>query len=145
MRAPILAILAITLCLLAAPASAQDTVTVLVGDHSALHSEDVEIPIEVTGAVSIGAMRIEMTFDPSVLTVAAVRAGDLVGGGILMDNKDTPGLVTISVIHATGFSGDGVVVTLIVHVEGEGGDSSSLHLQNVTAHHFETKALKPKP
>jgi len=120
---------------------AQGTMTVEVGDIRAPHGEDVEIPIDVKGASGVGAMHIELTYDTAVLSpIREVQAGDLAGGGLVVGNTSTPGRVTISIAHANGFSGDGVVAKVVARVAGQDGASTPLSLQNVTANHFQTKA-----
>jgi len=120
---------------------AQGTITVQVGAIGAPHDQDVEIPIEVKGASGVGAMHIELTYDPSVLSpIREVRSGDLAGGGLVVGNTNTPGRVMLSIAHANGFSGDGVVATVVGRVAGKDGASTALELQNVTANHFQTKA-----
>jgi len=144
MRLSRLAILAVVVMwLLAATAVAQGAMTVLVGDVKGPHAQDVEIPIEVKGASGVGAMHIEMAYDPAVLSVKEVQAGDLASGGMVVGNTTASGLVTISVAHASGFSGDGVVAKVVARVSGKGGATSPLNLQNVTANHFQTKAVIP--
>jgi len=120
---------------------AQGTITVQVGAIGAPHGEDVEIPIEVKGASQVGAMHIELTYDTAVLSpIREVREGDLAGGGLVVGNINTPGRVTVSVAHANGFSGDGVVAKVVARVAGKDGASTPLELQNVTANHVQTKA-----
>lgn len=141
-----LAILAgvLAVVLLSRTVIAQGTVTVLVGDIEAPHGEDVEIPIEVQGASGVGAMHIEMTYDTAVLSpIREVQTGDLASGGLVVGNTSTPGRVTISIAHASGFSGDGVVAKVVARVAGKNGASTPLDLQNVTANHFQTKAVIP--
>lgn len=129
--------------LLSILAVAQGALTVVAGDITGEHRENVEIPIEIKGASGVGAMHIEMSYDPAVLSIREVQAGDLVSGGLVVGNTSASGLVTISVAHANGFSGDGVVAKVVAHVSGRDGDTSSLNLQNVTANHFQTKAAIP--
>lgn len=137
------ATLTVVAWLLVATVAAQGPVTVQVGDIQAPHGEDVEIPIEVTGASGVGAMHIEMTYDPAVLTVKEVQSGDLLGGGQVAGNTATAGRVTISAIHPGGFSGDGIVAKVVARVGGKDGATCPLSLQNVTANHFQTKAAIP--
>lgn len=129
--------------LLTVPVLAQAGLAVSVGDVQGAPNTDVEIPIDLKGAAGVGAMRIEVTYDPAVISVRDVKGGDLASGALVVGNTATPGLVTISVAHATGFSGDGKVALLVARPAGQDGDRSPLTLQNVTANHFQTKALIP--
>lgn len=136
-----LMIVLVMLCALAGSAVAQAALSVQIGDLTAPHGEDVEIPIRVSGASGVGAMHIEVAYDPAVLSpIREVEAGDLASGAMVVGNTNTPGRVTISLAHPTGFSGDGVVATVRARVAGQDGDSTDLRLENVTAHHAQTKA-----
>jgi hypothetical protein len=133
--------LAIILCLLAVPVLAQGGLTVSVGDIRAPHGQDVTIPIEVRGASGVGAMHIEITYDPAVLApTGTVQPGQLAAGGLVVGNTSASGRVILSVAHANGFSGDGVVANVVARVSGMDGASTPLRLQNVTAHNAQSKA-----
>jgi hypothetical protein len=126
---------------MAGPVLAQGTLAVQVGEIRAPHGEDVEIPIEVKGASQVGAMHIEVAYDPAVLSpVRRVEAGDLNSGALIQYDDRTSGKLTISMIHARGFSGDGVVAKVVARVAGKDGASTPLELQNLTANHVQTKA-----
>jgi hypothetical protein len=60
---------------------------------------------------------------------------------MVVGNPDVPGVVTVSMVHATGFNGDAVVATVVGRVAGKDGASTALQLQNVEAKHVQTKAL----
>ena len=146
MKPRLLAILlsVLTLVVMGTAVIAQGTVTVLVGDVQAVHGEDVEIHIEVKDASGVGAMHVEMSYDPAVLSpIRGVELGDLASGGLVVGNTDSPGIVTIAIAHPTGFSGDGVVAKVMARAAGSDGASTDLGLENVTVHHYQTKALVP--
>jgi len=133
--------LAIILGLLAVPVLAQGGMTVSVGEIRAPHGQDVTIPIEVKGAAGVGAMHIEMTYDPAVLSpIGEVQPGSLASGGLVAGNSNATGRVIIAVAHAGGFSGDGVLANVVARVAGKDGAGSALQLQNVTAHSAQSKA-----
>jgi hypothetical protein len=141
MRLRSLVALAMLLLLSVGPVFAQSTLTVGVGDIQGVHGEDVEIPVEVSGASQVGAMHIEVVYDPAVLLpIRSVATGDLNSTALIQYDDRFPGKLVISMIHAQGFSGDGVVAKVVARVAGKDGASTPLDLQNVTANHVQTKA-----
>ncbi len=100
---------------------------------------DIEVPIKVTGAVDIGALGIELSYDPAVIEAIEVSAGPLAAGGMLQSNLETPGRVMIGLISTAGISGDDIVATVTLRPVSGGGGSSPLLLTNIEAYHVETE------
>ena len=134
-RATILTALLMTLC---GTAAAQAGLTVKVGDVSAGHRQATEVPIELVGASNVGSMHIELVYDPAVLEPLEVNLGALASGALPESNLDTPGRIVIGLISADGISGSGQLAVVTFDVPGQGGETSSLTLENVTAHDADT-------
>ncbi len=100
---------------------------------------DIQVPIEVTGAAEIGALGIELSYDPEVVEAIEVSAGPLASGGMLQSNLDTPGRVKLGLISTIGVSGDGTVATVTLRPVSGGGGFSPLLLSNIEAYHVETE------
>jgi hypothetical protein len=124
-----------TLC---GSAAAQAGLTIKVGDVSAGHRQSTEVPIEVAGASNVGSMHLELVYDPAVLEPLEVNLGALASGAFPESNLDTPGRIVIGLISADGITGSGQVAVVTFDVPGHDGDTSSLSLENVTAHDADT-------
>jgi hypothetical protein len=106
------------------------SVTVRVGSVEAAAGEVVEIPILLEGSPGIGAMHLELTYDPALLALESVEQGALVAGNALMAfNTDVPGRIVISLAAADEISGDGTLATARFLVNGEKGQVSALDLE----------------
>ena len=116
------------------------TITVRVASAKAASGEEVEIPITVEGASGIGAVQLELTYDPSVLEAQAVEKGALVGDNTLLDfNVAEPGRLIVGLVTLDGVDGDGDLLVTKFLVTGETDQKSPLGLENVQAWEGETR------
>jgi len=95
--------------------------------------EEVSIPINAENANNIGALHLELVYDPAVLEPTEVEKGVLSGNAMLEFNIDMPGRVVIGMIDAAGMSGDGSLVVVSFRVIGKEG-TRTLDLEKVAAH-----------
>jgi hypothetical protein len=94
----------------------------------------VDVPIQVVGAPSLGAIHLELDYDPQVLTPDTVTRGALAGSNALTDfNTAKPGRLVIGLVTLDAINGDGAVAIVRFKVIGESGTSSTLTLQNSKA------------
>jgi hypothetical protein len=107
-------------------------------DYSGSPGSTVDVPLDIRGASEVGAMTIVLTYDPSILGVSDVVAGDLTGDSMLAYDSAVPGILGISVADADGISGDGSLVVILFSVIGELGDTSPLTLETFEANHVDT-------
>jgi hypothetical protein len=90
----------------------------------------VDVPIDVAGASGIGALHLEVTYDPAVIKPDTVTRGALAGGNSLIDfNPDNPGRLIIGIATLDDIKGDGVLATARFKVVGEAGQSSPLGIE----------------
>ena len=109
-----------------------EVATLAIGEVEAAHGDGVEVPVELTGAAAIGAVHLEITFDPDVLTPTDVVGGSMASSA-LVDFNATDGRVVIGVVSGDGIDGDGSVVIARFDVIGSDGATSPLTLENVQA------------
>jgi hypothetical protein len=94
----------------------------------------VEVPIQATGAPGIGAMQLDLVYDPAVLTPDTVTRGPVLGSnGLLEFNKDKAGRLMLAMVTLDGMQGDGTIATARFKVVGESGKKSALTLENCRA------------
>ncbi len=110
------------------------TVTFRVASVQASAGGTVDVPIEVIGAPGLGALHLELVYDPKVVTPDTVSRGPLAGSNALVDfNPAKPGQLAIGVVTLDAIKGDGVVATVRFKVVGAEGTSSALTLENSKA------------
>ena len=94
----------------------------------------IDVPIEAVAAPSLGALHLELAYDPKVLTPDTVTRGPLAGSNALVDfNPATAGRVLIGVVSLDAIKGDGALATVRFKVIGDAGTSSALTLDNSKA------------
>ncbi|MBI4671921.1 MAG: hypothetical protein HY741_09690 [Chloroflexi bacterium] len=116
---------------LAIPIVRAATVTVSAPTVEAQADGAVDVPIQLAGAQGLGALHIELVYDPRVLTPETVTRGALAGMNALVEsNTKQAGRVVIGVVSLDGISGDGAVATVRFRVVGNAGQSSALTFEN---------------
>jgi hypothetical protein len=90
----------------------------------------VDVPIDVAGASGIGALHLEVIYDPAVIEVDMVTGGALAGNNALIDfNPDNPGRLIIGIATLDDIKGDGVLAIARFKVVGQAGQSSALGIE----------------
>lgn len=110
------------------------TVAVRAPTSSGASGEEADIPISVAGASGIGALHVELIYDPAVLEVKTVDKGQLLSENALLDfNGAAPGRLIIGVVSLDAIQGDGAVLLPRFTVKGKKDQTSPLELENVKA------------
>ena len=147
-----LAIIALILTLLTILAAAETIVSVDAPEYVLSNTFDVEIRIEDVYELDTGEFH--LLFDPNVVDVTDVTAGDIGNMNVGFTNKrcdKNQGIGIIKVIFdisgSGGVSGSGSLVTISFKVIGKNGDCSLLRIFNPTPIYiisgFEEGALVP--
>lgn len=127
---PRVLVLLLTVMLVGAASVLAASVTVRVGTVEAAPGEVAEIPILLEGSPGIGALHLELTYDPTLLAMESVEQGSLVAGNALVAfNTDEPGRIVISLAAADVIAGDGTLALARFLVNGERGQGSTLGLE----------------
>lgn len=120
--------------LLAVPLARAESVTVRLDAAEAANGDEVEIPILVKGAPGIGAMHVELTYDPAVLEATSVDKGDLLDDGSLIDfNISEPGRIVLGFVTLGSVEGDGAIAVAHFNVLGADDAESPLAFENTQA------------
>lgn len=94
----------------------------------------VDVPIDVAGASGIGALQLELIYDPAVIKPDTVTRGALTGGNALFDfNPDNAGRLIIGLATLEDIKGDGVLATARFKVVGQAGQVSALGIEKAEA------------
>ena len=110
------------------------SVTFRAGTVQATAGGSIDVPIEAVAAPSLGALHLELAYDPKVLTPDTVTRGPLAGSNALVDfNPANAGRLLIGVVSLDAIKGDGVVATVRFKVIGDAGTTSALTLDNSKA------------
>jgi hypothetical protein len=136
-----LALLSIGLILCGVLPALAASVTFRAASVQAQAGGTVDVPIEAVAAPNLGAVHIELVYDPKVLTPDTVSRGALAGSNALIDfNSGNPGRLLIGLVTLDAIKGDGAVATVRFKVIGDSGTSSDLTLQNSKAWESSTHA-----
>ena len=107
------------------------SVTFRVATVQANADSTVEVPIQVVGASSLGAIHLELDYDPQVVTPENVTRGALAGSNAIVDfNPDKPGRLVVGLVTLDAIHGDGDLAIVRFKVIGKSGTSSALTLEN---------------
>jgi Cohesin domain len=93
----------------------------------------VSVPITLNGAADVGALHVELTFDPSVLEPQSAERGRLASSNSLVDSNPQPGRLTIGLVTSEKINGNGEVLVAKFKVLGKKNAKSALTLENVKA------------
>jgi hypothetical protein len=91
----------------------------------------ITVPIYLTDAKNIGSLEFVLTYDPSVLEVSNVEAGDLAQNALFDFGTRDMGRLWAGMIDTDGINGDGPVAVVSFKVIGPGASASQLTLENV--------------
>jgi hypothetical protein len=95
---------------------------------------EVAVPLSLKEANSVGAVHLELTYDPSMLEFRSVSKGALFSGNAMLDsNGNNPGRLIVGLVSLEPVQGDGVAATARFFVKGSAGGTSPLRLQNLRA------------
>lgn len=88
----------------------------------------VRVPISLENVEDIGSMNFSIRYNPRVVTVNRVDAGDLVRGTLFQSNSDTDGVITFGLVVGRETLGDGPIAHVTFNVVGSEGQSTDLVL-----------------
>ena len=135
---------------------------VQIDDQSGKTGDEVQVPINISGAPAIGAIDISLSYDASILSIINVSNGAITSDALMVtestiidgnisseDNETvwnhgaiagdtTEGRVNISAISINGFSGDASIAIVTFRVEGTSDIITPLILSNVSANETAT-------
>lgn len=109
------------------------SVTITAPTATGAPGAEVSVPIRVTAAPGLGALHLEVTFDPTVLEGLSATGGALAAGGALVDSNATPGRLVIGVVSSEKIDGDGEIVIAKFRVLGAKGSTTPLGLEKLQA------------
>ena len=95
-------------------------------------SEIIKSPIQVKDAGGLGAVQMDIVFDPSVVEVTAVEASDLLSNA-MVEFKTDQGRCKIAFVSSEAVIGGGNLLTLSLRTHEGSGRTSGLTAQNAQA------------
>jgi Cohesin domain len=109
-------------------------VVVTAPNAQAAAGEEVEVPIAFKGQPGIGALHVELVYDPAVLECRAVEKGPLLNANALLEsNSSQPGRLIIGAVVLDGIQGEGILFKVRFLSRGLPGQKSSLRPDKVQA------------
>ncbi len=108
--------------------------TVAVGNTTGSAGGEADVPISITGAASLSALELVVTYDPAILEAKSAERGALLSSNSLVENYNNPsGRLAVTMVSQDGVNGDGPVLVAHFLVKGKAGQKSPLRLENVRA------------
>jgi hypothetical protein len=111
------------------------SVTLVVGDIQGVPGAKVEVPIEARAAQQLGALQMELVYDPGILEPVSVEPGSMSADLTVDHHVAIPGRLRI-VMNASAresVSGDGTLLKAVFNVKGTSGQRCDLALAEVQA------------
>lgn len=128
------ALFLITLLMSTIAVASAAAMTIGTGTLEAQTGSTLEVPIQLGGAPGVGALHVELVYDPQVLAPEAVTKGALAGNNALLEsNLARPGRVVFGLVTLDGIKGDGTVATVKFKAIGNAGAKSALRFENCAA------------
>lgn len=139
-RALTLATLLMLLVPLTLVSGSAASVTLQVDELEGAAGETTTVPIEVRNAAGIGALHVELNYDPDVVELQTVDKGELLTGSSLVDfTVPEPGRLIVGIATLDDIEGDGEVLVAEFKVTGEEEEQTDLALENARAWEGETR------
>lgn len=130
----LLALFLIALFVLTVAVASAAAMTISTGALEGQSGGTIQVPLQLTGAPEVGALHLELLYDPKVLSPEAVTKGALAGNNALLEsNLSRPGRVVFGLVTLDGIKGDGTLATVKFKVIGDAGAKSALHFENCAA------------
>jgi hypothetical protein len=128
-------LLALTLSGLVALVAWASSVTLVVGSIEGGSGAKVEVPIHIRGAQQLGALQMDLTYDPAILDAPTVEKGALPQEITLGSNVVSPGRLRLVMNTSAreSVSGDGLLMKAVFVVKGQSGQKCDLRLDQVKA------------
>jgi hypothetical protein len=108
-------------------------VEVSIPNLTAESGESVVIPIEISEITGLRSMALTVAFNPAIITIDAVKKGDLVSNFLIAYNESAPGTLRIVLAAARDVKGAGdlVLIHATVNPNAKPGDTTPLKLTAV--------------
>ncbi|MEI7836629.1 MAG: cohesin domain-containing protein [Planctomycetota bacterium] len=107
------------------------SVTLGVGSIAGASGSKVEVPINIRGAQQLGALQIELIYDPAILDAPTVEKGSLPQEITVGHNVVSPGRLrmVMNTSAKESISGDGMLMKAVFLVKGQNGQKCDLRLE----------------
>ncbi len=107
------------------------SLTLTVGSAQGSAGGDAVVPISVQGSQGLGALQMELVYDPAVLEPKAVEEGSVLPPAVMDDNPAVAGRWKVGLAVNKPFAADGELLKFRFKVRG--GSKSGLGLENAHA------------
>lgn len=104
--------------------------TVTIGNYTVGYNGSVIAPLIASGVTDLGAVTVDLSFNPAVVHVTSVAAGtgNALTFGLISNIDNSKGFATISSGSLTGLSGDVIIANFALDAVGSRGTSSPLNI-----------------
>jgi len=116
-----------------APGARAASVTVAVASARGAPGAEVKVPVSVRGAQGLGALQMELVYDPAVLEARKVEEGALLSGAMVESNVPQPGRMRVALVSGEPVNGDGVLLMARFVACGAAGKECQVQAENARA------------
>lgn len=129
------ALLALSLALVVSLVAWASSMTLAVGSVEGASGSKIEVPINVRAAQQLGALQMELVYDPAILEAQSIEKGTMPQEITLGHNVVSPGRlrVVMNTSARESVSGDGTLMKALFTVKGQSGQQCDLRLEQVQA------------
>ncbi len=99
----------------------------------AFGKEKLEVPIVTENAPDVGAMHIDLAYDPAVLKAVDVEKGSITGNAMIESSVEVSGWVIIEIVDSSGINGLGPLAVVTFELVGTPDMITPLELMNLEA------------
>jgi len=121
-------------------ASEASTLTLTVGSAEGGVGSEVVVPVGVQGSQALGALQMELVYDPAVLEPKTVDEGAALPAATMDDNPAVAGRWKVGLAVSKAFTGDGEMLRFRFRIRG--GSKSAVTLANAHAWDQSTPPLE---
>jgi hypothetical protein len=123
-------IILVAIILLLIPGIASARIDKIVTGYSmeGLPNDYIDVYINATGVYQIKEIRLELIYNPDVITLENISIGDLISGGTTFTTRRETGNITFNINNSDGLYGSDSLAKILFKSIGSTGESSPLNI-----------------
>ena len=94
---------------------------------------EVVLPVTARGAQGVGALQMDVVYDPATLDFEGVTAGPMLEGALVESRSSAPGRVRVAAAGGAAVSGDGTLFSLTFAARGASASRTPVTIERARA------------
>jgi hypothetical protein len=112
-------------------------VALVVGVATGSPGGTARVEVTMSDAAEVGALDLELGFDPAVARFVAVEPGPVARGALIEANEIEPGRLLIALVAGDGLAAEGRLLRTDFEIAGAEGDRTEVRVEAANAYHHE--------